>query len=98
VRFAGGVGGLTIPLNKARWRWNSTPGEAADLDCLGHFHQAFDGGSFVVNGSLIGTSGYARRSFEYQTPEQIGFLVRPDKEGAPLRSRGKVDTFKVFVT
>ncbi|MFQ5468410.1 MAG: hypothetical protein ACE5DS_09790 [Kiloniellaceae bacterium] len=97
VRFAGGVGGLTIPLNKARWRWNETPGGQADLDVLGHFHQAFDGGSFIVNGSLIGVSGYARKSFSYQPPEQMGFLVRPEKKGAPVGSRGKTESFRVFV-
>jgi hypothetical protein len=99
VRYAGGVGGLTVPLKKARFRWNATPGGYADLDCLGHFHQAFDGGDFVVNGSLIGMTGYARKGgFEYQPPEQIGFLVRPENPKAAKGSRGKVDTFRVFVT
>ncbi len=99
VRYAGGVGGITIPLKKARHRWNATPGGYADLDVLGHFHQAFDGGDFVVNGSLIGPTGYSRKGgFEYQAPEQIGFLVRPESPEAARGSRGKVDTFKVFVT
>jgi hypothetical protein len=99
VKYAGGVGGITVPLNKARLRWNATPGGYADLDCMGHFHQAFDGGSFVVNGSLIGMTGYARKGgFEYQPPEQVGFLVRPENPKAALGSRGKVDTYKVFVT
>jgi hypothetical protein len=99
VRYAGGVGGLTIPLKKARSRWNSERSEHADLDVLGHFHQAFDGGDFIVNGSLIGPTGYSRKGgFEYQPPEQIGFLVRPESENSARGSRGKVDTFKVFVT
>ncbi len=99
IKYAGGVGGITVPLNKARLRWNATPDGYADLDCLGHFHQAFDGGSFVVNGSLIGMTGYARKGgFEYQPPEQVGFLVRPENPKAAKGSRGKVDTFKVFVT
>lgn len=99
VRYAGGVGGITIPLKKARHRWNATPGGYADLDVLGHFHQAFDGGDFVVNGSLIGPTGYSRKGgFEYQPPEQIGFLIRPESPGAAMGSRGKCDTFKIFVT
>jgi hypothetical protein len=99
VRYAGGVGGITVPLKKARHRWNATPGGYADLDVLGHFHQAFDGGDFVVNGSLIGPTGYSRKGgFEYQAPEQVGFLIRPESPTAAVGSRGKVDTFKVFVT
>ncbi len=99
VRYAGGVGGITIPLKKARHRWNATPDGYADLDVLGHFHQAFDGGDFVVNGSLIGPTGYSRKGgFEYQPPEQIGFLIRPESEKAARGSRGKCDTFKIFVT
>lgn len=33
VRYQGGIGGLTIPLNKAIDKWNK--GRHADLDCLG---------------------------------------------------------------
>ena len=99
VKYGGGVGGLTVPLKKQLPRWNSVPGWRADMDCLGHFHQAFDGGSFIVNGSLIGPTGYSSKGgFDYQAPEQIGFLVRPEKPGAMAGSRGKVDTFKIFVT
>lgn len=99
VKYSGGIGGLTVPLKKARGRWNSERSEHADLDVLGHFHQAFDGGDFVVNGSLIGPTGYSRKGgFEYQPPEQIGFLVRPESPKAARGSRGKVDTFKIFVT
>lgn len=98
IRYGGGVGGMAIPINKARMRMNESPDSYADLDCMGHFHQAYDGGNFVVNGSLIGMTGYARRGrFTYQPPEQIGFLVRPQSPGASPGARGKIDTFRVFV-
>jgi hypothetical protein len=29
-----------------------------NIDFMGHFHQFFDGGNFVVNGSLIGYSPF----------------------------------------
>ncbi len=61
-------------------------------------NKAYDGGTFVVNGSLIGITGYARKGrFAYQAPEQVGFLVRPQTPNASKGARGKCDTFRVFV-
>lgn len=74
VKFGGGVGGLTIPLNKAIFRWNQT--EKVDLDVLGHFHQYTSMRQFVVNGSLIGTTDYGLRlGFEHEPPTQAFFLI-----------------------
>ena len=57
VKFNGGSGGITIPLNKAISQWDKAM--PAYLTCLGHFHQRFDGNSFLVNGSLIGYNSFA---------------------------------------
>lgn len=57
VKFNGGSGGITIPLNKAIAQWDKAC--PAFLTCLGHFHQKFDGGNFLVNGSLIGYNAFA---------------------------------------
>jgi hypothetical protein len=57
VKFNGGSGGITIPLNKAISQWDKA--RPAFLTCLGHFHQKFDGGNFLVNGSLIGYNSFA---------------------------------------
>lgn len=57
VKFGGGVGGITIPLNKAISQWDKA--RPAYLTCIGHFHQRFDGGHFMVNGSLIGYNAFA---------------------------------------
>lgn len=74
VKYGGGVGGLTIPLNKAIYGWNR--GHRADLDVLGHFHQFFDGGSFIVNGSLIGYNAYALAiKASPEPPVQAFFLI-----------------------
>jgi len=88
VKYGGGVGGLTIPLNKAIAQWNK--GRHADLDVLGHFHQMFDGGNFIVNGSLIGYDSFAlsiKASFEL--PKQAMFLMD--------RKRGRTFTWPVLL-
>lgn len=74
VKFGGGVGGLTVPLNKAVYGWNR--GHRADLDVLGHFHQFFDGGNFIVNGSLIGYNDFALAiKASPEPPVQAFFLI-----------------------
>lgn len=57
IKFGGGVGGITIPVNKAIAQWDK--GKKAYLTCFGHFHQKFDGGNFIANGSLIGYNAFA---------------------------------------
>lgn len=74
VRYGGGVGGITIPINKAVAQWNRS--RAAQLDCMGHFHQYCDGGNFVVNSSLIGYSPYGISvKGAYERPSQSFFLI-----------------------
>lgn len=74
IRYGGGVGGLTIPVNKAIANWNTI--ETADLDCFGHFHQQFFGGNFICNGSLIGWNAYAVGiKARFEKPRQAFFLV-----------------------
>lgn len=57
IRYGGGVGGITIPVNKALAQWDKV--KRADLTCFGHFHQRMDGGNFLCNGSLIGYNAFA---------------------------------------
>lgn len=74
MRFGGGVGGFTIPVNKAIAQWNRA--KKADIDCFGHFHQIFDGGNFVANGSMIGFNAYAINiKAAYEKPAQMLFGV-----------------------
>lgn len=88
VKYGGGVGGLTIPLNKAIAQWNR--GRHADLDVLGHFHQLFDGGNFIVNGSLIGYDSFALSiKASYEKPKQALFLMD--------RKRGRTFTCPILL-
>ncbi len=77
LRYYGGVGGLTIPANKKISNWNQ--GTPVNLDVFGHFHQFFDGGNFISNGSLIGYSPYAQMiGAKFEKPKQGFFLVEKD--------------------
>lgn len=74
VRYQGGIGGLTIPMNKAIAQWDKTI--RADLTCCGHWHSQLDGGNFLVNGSLIGYNAFALFiKAPYETPRQLFFLI-----------------------
>ena len=79
VKYGGGVGGITIPINKAVAQWNYM--RRADLDIFGHFHQFFDGGNFICNGSLIGWSPYGIRiKAKFEKPRQA-FTVIDNRHG-----------------
>lgn len=74
ISYSGGVGGPTVSINKAIAQWNKT--RVADIDIFGHLHQRFDGGNFIMNGSMIGFNAYAvsiKASFE--PPSQQFFLI-----------------------
>lgn len=74
IRYAGGVGGIYIPVNKAIAQWNKA--KHADLDCFGHFHQFKDGGNFNTNGSLIGYNAFALSiKADFEPPRQTLFLI-----------------------
>ncbi len=78
VRYGGGVGGITIPLNKAIAQWNQS--RPAYLDVFGHWHQRISSKNFVGNGSIIGYGPYAisiKAAFE--PPQQSFFLMHPSK-------------------
>lgn len=74
MKYAGGVGGIYISVNKAINQWNKV--KRADLDVFGHFHQLRDGGNFICNGSVIGWNEYANHiKADYETPKQAFFLI-----------------------
>lgn len=90
IRYAGGVGGITIPVNKAIAQWDRS--RHAYLDVFGHFHQQMmDCGNFVSNGSLIGYNAFAISiKAAYEEPKQSFFVI--DKE------RGKICDWPIFVS
>lgn len=80
VKYGGGVGGITIPLNKAIAQWDR--GIRADLTVLGHFHQLFDGGSFLANGSMIGYNTFAQAiKASFEEARQAFFLIHARNGG-----------------
>jgi hypothetical protein len=89
MRYGGGVGGITIPVNKAIAQWNKT--EEAYLDVFGHFHQQMmDAGPYVCNGSLIGWNAFAVAiKAGYDDPKQSFFVIDQEK--------GKICDWPIFV-
>jgi|GEM_PF-596966 len=82
MRYGGGVGGPTIPINKAIAAWNRSI--RADLDVFGHFHQSLIGKGFILNGCLIGYNPYAVSiKAEYEPPSQNLFVI-DSKRGRTL--------------
>lgn len=75
VRFKDGVGGLSIPMNKAKSNWDRS--RPSDLDICGHFHTwLYMPYKFIVNGCLIGMSPFGVRiRCEYQPPSQTLAIV-----------------------
>jgi hypothetical protein len=77
VRYSGGgVGGITIPINKAIAAWDKI--RPAHLTCQGHYHQFqwLRAGRYVANGSLIGHSAYATMiKAAYEPPAQAFIVV-----------------------
>lgn len=88
IKYAGGVGGLTVPARKKIAQWNKRA--TADLDIFGHFHQFIDMWDFFSCGCLVGYNGYALEiAADYQPPTQ-GYLVIDKRYG-------KVMALPVFV-
>lgn len=74
VNYAGGVGGITIPINKAVAQFDGA--RRADLTCMGHWHQLTWASRVIVNGSLIGHSPYSTHiKAGYEAPRQAFFLI-----------------------
>jgi hypothetical protein len=75
VKYSSGVGGLSIPMNKAKANWDRS--RRADLDICGHFHTwLYMPYKFLVNGCLIGMSPFGIRiRAEYQPPSQSLLIV-----------------------
>lgn len=76
LRYNGGVGGITIPVNKAIDKWQKIT--TCDFDIFGHWHQyLYHYPSWVSCGSLIGYSEYALEvcKAEFQHPTQAFIVI-----------------------
>ena len=88
LKYNGGVGGITIPVNKAIAQWNIST--RAAFDVFGHWHQFLHTSRFVACNCLIGYSDFALEiKAEYQPPSQTVIFVD--------RDYGKVAALEAFV-
>jgi hypothetical protein len=58
----------------------------ADWSHYGHYHQLFDGGHWILNGSGIGYNAFARSIKAAPEPAQQWFYVLDSKRGRTARS------------
>lgn len=74
----GGVGGITIPVNKALAQWDKAI--KADMDCMGHHHQEIVLPRAVMNGSLIGWNPFGNWiKAAFEKPSQTFFLMSAER-------------------
>lgn len=74
IGYQGGVGGITIPVNKAIAQWDVQ--RKAHATFFGHFHQYLPGARFLGNGSMIGYSPFATWvKAAYERPVQAFCLI-----------------------
>lgn len=80
LRYQGGVGGITIPVNKSIAQWNKV--RTVDFDFFGHWHTyLWNYPTWVSNGSLIGYSPYSVEiKADFQHPTQT-FAVIDNRYG-----------------
>lgn len=75
-KYAGGVGGITVPLFRAMARWEKL--KHADLTAMGHWHQRYNLPDCMVNGSLIGYNAFAMSGgFPFEPPVQSMRILEP---------------------
>lgn len=88
LKYAGGVGGLAVPLLRAIPAWDNV--KFAHYHHIGHFHQLSDFGRAMVNGSLIGFGAYSQWiKASPEPPQQLFYLID--------RSRGKCQSTPIWV-
>ena len=74
INYYGGVGGLTIPLNKALTSWDTI--RPSNLDCFGHWHNYLPGRRAIGNGSMIGYGAYSVKvKAKFEQPQQAFALI-----------------------
>jgi hypothetical protein len=75
LRYNGGVGGITIPVNKSISQWNKV--DAVDLDVFGHWHTfLFNYPTWISCGCLMGYSEYSVEiKADFQHPTQAFIVI-----------------------
>lgn len=89
LAYQGGIGGLTIPVEKAIASWNKA--RVAELDVFGHWHTQQQNPKWISNGSLIGHNAYSIAiKAPFEPPQQTFFLFSA--------TRGRTVTAPIFLT
>jgi hypothetical protein len=85
VGFGGGIGGLTIPLNKKQGKWDQAI--KADFNSMGHFHTlCYPNSNTTLNGSLKGFDTFAQEiGAKFEKPVQAFELI-DSKYGFTIKS------------
>ncbi len=77
IRYGGGVGGITVPLNKKIAKWDES--QPAAYTVIGHYHTCGFPQRALMNGSLIGFNAYAQRiGASPELPQQLFWCVHPE--------------------
>lgn len=79
INCGGGIGGITIPINKKIAAWDVAI--QAYLTFIAHFHQLTFGSRAVINGSGIGYNSYAQTIGASPERAQQAFLLLNEKYG-----------------
>lgn len=86
IKYNGGVGGITIPVNKAIGQWNK--GRRASHDYFGHYHTYLPSNNFNCNGSLIGYNPYAMSSkCDFEKPVQSFSLINHEEKMISINAK-----------
>lgn len=84
TKYNGGVGGISIALNKATDAWHRV--NPAYLSHYGHYHQLTDNAKWLVNGSVCGFNAYAMSIKAQPEPPQQWFYILDSLRGRSTRS------------
>lgn len=80
IKYAGGVGGITVPILRKVSQWNKA--RHAHATVLGHFHQRFTLGGVNGNGSLIGYGPFSQFIGAEPEPPAQGMFLIDSRRGA----------------
>lgn len=88
IQYQGGIGGITIPTEKALASWNKA--NPVYMDLFGHHHSAMQNPRWICNGPLIGYGPFSLAvKAGFELPSQTLFLVDS--------KRGRTGTFPIFL-
>lgn len=74
LRYQGGVGGISIPVNKSIAQWNK--GYTSHLDVFGHWHQFLHTSRWISCPTLMGYNAWALNiKAEFEEPAQVYFVL-----------------------